>query len=108
MVGNLRLAFLVSALVLLTILPISNVSVLLILFVAVDLGAAALLLRSAEPAPSPVVALGGDMASLPLMRRTVPALRSRRPAAVIEAQVLWRHAAATHRQRSEFSWSKLR
>jgi hypothetical protein len=106
---GLRVAFLVAAALLLVILPVGEVTVLLALFVAVDLAAAALLLqRSETPQSHPVVPLDGDAAKLALLRRTVPALRMRRPPATVEAQVLWRHAAEKHRQRREVAWSKLR
>ena len=101
---GLRLAYLIAAVVLLLMLPAGEDSVLLVLFVAIDLGAAALLLRPDAARPGRVVALRGngarfaDDASLVLMRRTVPALRSRRPAVAIEAQVRWRAAADARRQ----------
>ena len=96
---GLRVAYLLAAVVLLLILPIGDSSVCLALFVAVDLGAAALLLnRPAAPRPPPKVVAIGDDTVLPLFRRTVPALRSRRPAAIIEAQVAWRQAAEFRRR----------
>jgi hypothetical protein len=96
---GLRVAYLLGAVLLLLILTLGDTSVCLALFVAVDLAAAALLLDhvGAERRTS-VVALGNDTA-VQLFRRTVPALRSRRPASVIEAQVVWRQAAARHHQR---------
>jgi hypothetical protein len=96
---GLRVAYLVAAVPLLLILPVGDVTMLLALCVAVDLAAAALMLRPAAAQPTTVVPLEGDTVSLELMRRTVPALRMRRPTATIEAQVLWRQAAETHRQR---------
>jgi hypothetical protein len=97
---GLRVAYLVAAVLLLLILPVGNVTMLLALFVAVDLAAAVLMLRPAVPQPTTVVvALDTDAVNLTLMRRTVPALRMRRPTATIEAQILWRQAAETHRQR---------
>jgi len=96
---GLRVAYLVAAVPLLLILPVGNVTMLLALLVAVDLAAAALMLRPAAAQPTTVVTLDGDVVSLKLMRRTVPALRMRRPTATIEAQILWRQAAETHRQR---------
>jgi len=84
---------------LLTTLPVSESSVLLALFVAVDLAAAALFSVEMTPEAIRVVAIG-DTTNLPLLRRTVPELRSRRPAAIIEAQVQWRQAAEFRRRRS--------
>jgi hypothetical protein len=95
---NLRLAYLIAAALLLLLLPIGHASVVLVLFVAADLGAAALLLDPETAEPVPVIALGGDMASLDLIRRTAPALRSRRPIATVEAQVRWREAVEARRQ----------
>ena len=109
MLPGLRVAFLVAAVLLLVILPVGEVTVLLALFVAVDLAAAALLLRPDAPQPNnSIVALDGDAASVALLRRTVPVLRMRRPAATVEAQVLWRQAAEKHRQRRGIAWSKHR
>ena len=96
--AGLRVAYLLAAVLLLTILPVSQSSVLLALFVAVDLAAAALFLSHAAAAAHGVFAIG-DEANLPLFRRTVPELRSRRPAVVIEAQVAWRQAAEFRRRR---------
>jgi hypothetical protein len=98
----LRQAYLIAAVILLLIMPWGHASVVLVLFVAADLGAAALMLRP-EPAPmSSVVTLGGAMTSLNLLRRTVPELRMRRPAVAIDAQIRWRQAAEAHRRRREF------
>jgi len=72
-----------------------------VLFVAVDLGAAALMLRPEASREFSVVPLGGDTASLALLRRTVPELRMRRPFGTVEAQVRWREAAQSHRRRRE-------
>jgi hypothetical protein len=95
---GLRVAYLLAAVLLLSILPVSQSSVLLALFVAVDLAAAALLLNRMPTRPRAVFAIG-DGANLPLLRRTVPELRSRRPATIIEAQVAWRQAAEFRRRR---------
>ena len=102
MLPGLRVAYLLAAVLLLTMLPVSQSSVLLALFVAVDLAAAALLLNRSEPQQSGVVAIA-DRANLPLFRRTVPELRSRRPAAIIEAQVAWRQAAEFRRRRRDLT-----
>jgi hypothetical protein len=95
---GLRVAYLLAAVLLLTILPISQSSVLLALFVAVDLAAAALFLSRVAPQSLGIVAIG-DAVSLPLLRRTIPELRSRRPIVVIEAQVQWRQAAEFRQRR---------
>ena len=96
---GLRVAYLLAAVLLLTILPVNQNSVILALFVAVDLAAAALFLSRVRPRPLAIVAIG-DSASVPLFRRTVPELRSRRPAVIIEAQVQWRQAAEFRRRRA--------
>jgi len=104
----LRLAFLTAALLLLLVMPWGEASVILVLFVAADLGAAALMLRP-EAALAPVVAFGGrDVPTLVLLRRTVPELRMRRPALAIDAQVQWRQAAEAHRRRRELSFRLIR
>jgi hypothetical protein len=98
-VPGLRVAYLLGAVLLLLTLPLGDTSVCLALFVAVDLAAAALLMSRLDAERPAKVATIGDGTTVPLFRRTVPALRSRRPAAIIEAQVAWRQAAARHRQR---------
>lgn len=96
---RLRVAYLAAAVLLLLLLPLGSGSVLLTLFVAVDLAAAALMLRHVMPRPArKIVPVAADPATLPLLRRTVPALRMRRPAVIIEAQIRWRIAAAARRQ----------
>jgi hypothetical protein len=96
--AGIRVAYLAAAVVLLTLLPLANAPVVLVLFVAVDLAAAALLLRQPEPRSRAVVLIGRDDGSLTLLRRTVPALRARRPVAAVEAQVRWREAAEARRR----------
>ncbi|HZK89077.1 MAG TPA: hypothetical protein VFC56_02925 [Stellaceae bacterium] len=98
MLSGLRVAFLIAAIVLLLVLPFGEASVLIALFVAVDLAAAALLPRPAAPQPANIVPSGKDARTLALLRRTVPELRMRRPAATVEAQVRWRAAAEARRQ----------
>jgi hypothetical protein len=100
---RLRLAFLASAVLLLLLLPVGEASVLAVLFVAVDLGAAALMLDRSAPQPASVVIVGGDDERLDLLRRTVPALRMRRPPETVEAQVRWREAAQIRRQLREIA-----
>ena len=99
MLPGLRVAYLLAAVLLLTTLPVSQSSVMLALFVAVDLAAAALFLSRVTPRSPGIFPIGDDV-SLPLLRRTVPELRSRRPAAIIEMQVQWRQAAEFRRRRS--------
>lgn len=98
MVAGLRVAYLTAALALLLLLPAGNVAILLVLFVAVDLAAAALMLRPAVPQARTVVMVGANDGSLALLRRTVPALRARRPIAAVEAQERWRQAVELRRQ----------
>ena len=100
MVSGLRVAYLIAAVLLLLLLPVGEAGVLLALFVAVDAAVAALVLRRLTPQirPRQVVALR-EVASLALFRRTVPALRARRPVAIIDAQVAWRQAAEFRRRR---------
>ena len=99
---GLRAAYLAAAVLLLLALPITDSSELLALFVAVDLAAAALFLSKLEPKKSSVHAIG-DNPNLPLLRRTLPQLRGRRPVEVIEAQVSWRQAAEFRRRRQELA-----
>jgi hypothetical protein len=96
---KLRLACLIAAIILLLIMPWGQASVMLVLFVAADLGAAALMLQSSREPAASVVAFDGDMASLALLRRTVPELRMRRPAGAIDAQIRWRQAAEAAQRR---------
>jgi hypothetical protein len=98
---GLRNAYLMAAVLLLLIMPLGHASVLLALFAAVSLGAAAMMLRPEAAQAASVVTLGGDTARLALLRRTVPELRMRRPLATVEAQIQWRQAAQNYRQRRE-------
>lgn len=105
MVYRLRLAFLTTATLLLLIMPWGEASVMVALFVAADLGAAALMLRPNPTTSAAIMTLGGDPASLVLLRRTVPELRMRRPALAIDAQIAWRQAAEAHRRRREVAFA---
>jgi hypothetical protein len=96
---GLRAAYLLAAVLLLLLMPYGQASVLLVLFVAVDLAAAALMLRPEPEKAETVVAIRSDRASLALLRRTVPELRMHRPGATIEAQIQWRQTAQVHRER---------
>jgi hypothetical protein len=100
---DLRSVYLIIAMLLLLIMPIGHPSVLLVLFVAADLGAAALSLRPKAAEPTPVVSIAGDTIRLALLRRTVPELRMRRPLATVEAQIQWRQASQNYRRRQELS-----
>lgn len=99
----LRLAYLAAAVASFAAMPVGDATVLFALTLSLDLAAAAwvlrLHLRSREHTPAPVMlkAAHGAEVSLGLLRRTVPALRMRRPAAVVDAQVRWRSAAETRR-----------
>jgi hypothetical protein len=93
--------YLLIAVLLLLVMPLDHGSVMLVLFVAADLGAAALMLRpDAVPASTPA-AIAVDAAALALYRRTLPELRIRRPAVTIEAQTRWRQQAERHRRLRE-------
>lgn len=98
---SLRSLYLTAAVLLALALPIGRASVVLVLFVAAVLGAAALMLRSEGAEPLSIAAIGGDAATLALFRRTMPELRMRRPAVTIEAQIRWRQEAERHRRRRE-------
>lgn len=98
---SLRGCCLIAAVVLSLILPIGEASVALVLFVACVLGAAALMLRPEAAKPLSIAAIGGDMATMALFRRTRPELRMRRPAMTIEAQIRWRQEAERRRRRRE-------
>jgi hypothetical protein len=101
----LRVAYSIAAAALFLALPWGQAgALLLVLFMvlmAADLTAAAPALRSAPVPATSVVALGGDMANLALLRRTVPALRMRRPAAALDAQIRWRQAIETRRRQRD-------
>lgn len=98
---NLRSLYLIAAILLLLAMPVGQASVMLVLFVAAVLGAAALILRPEAAEPLSVAAIGGDAATMALFRRTMPELRMRRPAVTVEAQLRWRQEAERHRRRRE-------
>jgi hypothetical protein len=100
---GLRHAYLTAAVILLLVMPWGHASAVLVLFVAADLGAAALMLRTSRPPAVSVVALDGDIANIALLRRTVPELRMRRPAGAIDAQIRWRQAAEAAQRRRDIS-----
>lgn len=90
----------------LTITPIGNLALGLVLLLVADLAIALAIARliaarrkKAESTGS-VVVINSDM-PMHLLRRTEPALRSRRPTGVVEMQVRWRQAAEAHRRTRE-------
>jgi hypothetical protein len=105
LIVTLRLAFLTAPLLLLLMMPWGEAGVMLALFVAVDLGAAALMLRPEQPRGFRVVQLRGDTANMELTRRIAPELRMRRPALAIDAQIHWRQMAEAHRRRRELNFA---
>lgn len=98
---SLRSCCLIAAVVLSLIMPIGEASVMLVLFVASVLGAGALMVRPEAAKPLSIAALGGDIATMALFRRTRPELRMHRPAMTIEAQIRWRQEAERRRRRRE-------
>jgi hypothetical protein len=102
---GLRLAGTVAALLPVLMSPVGDATVLMMLFVALDIGVVALVLRHVRPArielPANTVFPPGVEESLLLLRRTLPELRMRRPGAVIEEQVRWRQVAEAHRRARE-------
>jgi len=94
---------LIAAVLLALILPIGEVSVVLVLvlFVASVSGAAALTPRPEVAEPRSVAAIGGDVTIMALFRRTRPELRMRRPAMTVEAQIRWRQEAERRRRSRE-------
>ena len=101
--GLRSIYLMIPVLLLFVVMPIGHASGLLALSVAADLGIAALMLLRAATGTTSVMPLGGDTASLALLRRTVPELRMRRPFGTVEAQVRWRQTAQSHRRRREAS-----
>jgi hypothetical protein len=95
---GLRLTYLTAGVLLLLPLPVGQAPVLLALFAATTLAAAAPMLNPQAVHRGSVVPIGADPATLALMRRTVPTLRQHRPVAAVEAQVRWRQAAEARRQ----------
>jgi len=100
-----RLASTLAAATALAALPVGDAALPMALLVAIDLAGATLVLRTVGvrllvalwPEMRTVTAIG-DPVNLRLFRRTVPALRSRKSAAVIEAQIAWRRAGDIRRQ----------
>lgn len=89
------------------VLPVGHIGLGLVLLVAADLAAAMVIARliaaRRKKAVSSVVVLDRSV-PMHLLRRTEPALRSRRPVGVVEMQVRWRQAAEAHRRNRESTW----
>jgi hypothetical protein len=102
---GLRLAGTVAASLPVLMLPVGDATVLMMLFVALDIGVVAVvLLRVRSPRvelPANTVFPPGVDETLLLLRRTLPELRMRRPGAVIEEQVRWRQVAEARRRARE-------
>jgi hypothetical protein len=102
---GVRLAGTVAASLTLLMLPVGDATVLMVLFVALDIGVVAVVLRRVQPLrvelPVNTVFPTGVDESLLLLRRTLPELRMRRPGAVIEEQVRWRQVAEARRRARE-------
>ena len=98
---SLQSLYLLAAVLLALILPVGQASVVLVLFVAAVLGAAATMLRPDTARALSVAAIAGDASTMALLRRTMPELRMRRPAVTIEAQIRWRQEAERHRRQRE-------
>jgi hypothetical protein len=88
----------------LTVTPVGHLGLALVLLIAADLALALVIARviaaRRKTTGSSVVVLDSDM-PMHLLRRTEPALRSRRPTGVVEMQVRWRQAAEAHRRTRE-------
>jgi hypothetical protein len=88
----------------LAVTPVGRLGLGLVLLIAADLAVALFIARMIaarrKTAESSVVVLDSDM-PMHLLRRTEPALRSRRPIGVVEMQVRWRQAAEAHRRNRE-------
>jgi hypothetical protein len=94
----LRQARLAAAVLFLVTLPIGDVTLLFALSLLIDLAFGLLALRRIWSTASSRVDIRYSSPSLALLRRTVPALRMRRPVRVVEAQTRWRQAAETRRR----------
>jgi len=88
------------------IVPIGEFLIWLWLVVAAEIAVVILLQRECRGSRPPVLVAVQDEKLLPLLRRIVPNLRSRRPEAVVEAQQRWREAAETRRRRAQVQWRK--
>lgn len=96
---SLRGTCLIAAVALLLVLPRDRAWVSLVLFVAAARATTPPDHRPEAQPVTPVVALGRDLATVVLLRRTVPELRMRRPAGAIDAQTRWRQAVEAGRHR---------
>lgn len=99
--SNHSLPFTAAAL---TISPMGDLALELLLLVAADLAIALFIARliaaRRKKSVGSVIAMR-DEAPMGLLRRTEPVLRSRRPMGVVEMQVRWRQAAEAHRRHRE-------
>jgi hypothetical protein len=90
----------------LAVTPVGNLGLAMVLLVIADLAVALFIARmiaARRPkAETSVVVLDSNV-PMHLLRRTEPALRSRRPIGVVEMQVRWRQAAEAHRRSRETS-----
>jgi hypothetical protein len=87
--------------------PMGDAGILLALVLVIDAAVLLLLLPEApkpaaaileEPEAEVVLSSDSDGGSMRLLRRTIPALRMRRPSGVIEAQIRWRQTGEAHRR----------
>jgi|SRR5580704_2389102 hypothetical protein len=85
----------------LVVAPIGNTTVLLLLFLIMELALGLMLVheRKRRPAPAEVASPTETRAPVHLIRRMVPRLRARRPFGIVQEQVRWRVRAEAHRRR---------
>jgi hypothetical protein len=74
--------------------PVGDLTMILVLFVALNAGLAAMVMSDLTRRHKP----DEDARLIYLRRRTIPHLRARHPTATVQAQVLWRQAAEAHRR----------
>jgi hypothetical protein len=77
--------------------PVGEFLIWLWLVIAAEIAVVLILRKEYSTRPTQSLVVLQDEATLRLLRRVVPHLRSRRPAGVIEAQQRWRQAAAARR-----------
>jgi hypothetical protein len=91
----------------LTVTPVGHLGLALVLLIGADVAVALLIARMIaarrKTAESSVVMLNSNV-PMHILRRTEPALRSRRPIGVVEMQVRWRQAAEAHRRNRDRAW----
>src|SRR3990170_3209270 len=76
-----------------SVAPVTDLIIWLWLLIAAETAVCLMLAQEWQTKPNAVVVAANDAASSYLMRRIVQHLRSRRPLAVVEAQLAWRRAA---------------